>query len=98
MCARNVLIACFEVPGWGGASTAAYSLFERLQSDGMAVSMVNIIAEHDEAYFQYRFGEEIGNPRRLGDVYNCRLTGNNYRHHENLRRNQRRATATDVVR
>jgi len=29
----RVLMACYEVPGYGGASTASYRLFETLQPD-----------------------------------------------------------------
>ncbi len=83
---RRILIACYEVPGWGGASTASYKLFEMLQDDGLQVSLVNIIGEHDTAYFKYRFGEKMGNPRGLKQVFNCQLTGNNYQYHESLNR------------
>jgi len=76
----KILIACFEVPGWGGASTACYKMFEMLQKDGLDVSLVNIIAEHDAAYLEYRFGDKMGNPRGLQRVYNCVLSGNNYQH------------------
>lgn len=81
---RKILIACFEVPGWGGASTACYRLFEMLQKDGLDVSLVNIIGEHDVGYFEYYFGGKMGNPRGLNQVFNCRLVGNNYRYHESL--------------
>ena len=49
--AERVLIGCFEVPGWGGASTSAYQLFRRMREDGgdLEVEFVNIIAEDDEA-------------------------------------------------
>jgi glycosyltransferase involved in cell wall biosynthesis len=81
---RRILIACYEVPGWGGASTATYKLFEMLQKDGLNVSLVNVISEHDAAYFKYRFGEKMGNPRGLKQVLNCHLTGNNYQYHDSL--------------
>jgi glycosyltransferase involved in cell wall biosynthesis len=81
---RKILIACYEVPGWGGASTATYKLFEMLQADGMDVTLVNLIGEHDFAYFKYRFGKTLGNPRNLSRVINCRLTGNNYRYQPGL--------------
>jgi len=77
---RKILIACFEVPGWGGASTACYKLFEMLQKDGLDVSLVNIISEQDAAYFEYRFGDRVGNPRGLEGVFNCVLSGNNYQY------------------
>ncbi len=78
MQSRKILIACYEVPGWGGASTATYSLFEWLRSDGIEVIFVNIIGEQDAAYFRFRFGEDVGNPRKLPGVHNCVLSGNNY--------------------
>jgi len=81
-----VLIACFEVPGWGGASTATYALFERLQADGLDVVLVNLVAEHDRPYFNYRFGNSVGNPRGLRNVHNCYLSGNNYRAHPLLQK------------
>lgn len=83
---RRILIACYEVPGWGGASTASYKLFEMLQNDGLQVSLVNIIGEHDVAYFKYHFGEKMGNPRGLKQVFNCQLAGNNYQYHDSLHR------------
>ncbi len=82
---KRILIGCHEVPGWGGASTATYKLFEMLQSDGVHVALVNIISEHDHAYFRHVFGEDVGNPRMLEGVFNCCLKGHNYRHHPNLR-------------
>jgi glycosyltransferase involved in cell wall biosynthesis len=81
---RKILIACFEVPGWGGASTACYKLFEMLQKDGLDVSLVNIISEQDAAYFEYRFGDKVGNPRGLQRVFNCVLSGNNYQYQASL--------------
>lgn len=75
---QRILIASYEVPGWGGAGTACYSLFEMLQKDGRDVHLINIISEHDAAYFAQRFGDDIGNPRELENVSNCCLTGNNY--------------------
>lgn len=84
MSRKKILLACFEVPGWGGASTSAYKLFQMLQADGLQIVLVNIIGEDDVAYFQHLFGEDIGNPRGLKGVFNCFLQGNNYRHQVNL--------------
>ena len=82
---QNILIACYEVPGWGGASTATYKLVEMLQAEGVDATLVNIIGEHDSAYFRYRFGNGMGNPRKLPKVHNCHLSGNNYQCHPQLR-------------
>lgn len=67
----GVLMACYEVPGYGGANTASYRLFEQMQNDGLEVSYLNLIDEEDAAYFLYRYGETLGNPRRLENVSNC---------------------------
>ena len=67
-------MGCYEVPGYGGAATASYRLFQNLQRDGLDVSYMNLIDEEDADYFRYRFGEDAGNPRRLANVANCVLT------------------------
>ncbi len=72
---KKILLGCFDVPGWGGASTSSYKLFELMRNDGLEVTFLNIIAEKDADYFRYLFGENIGNPKGLGDVYNCFLEG-----------------------
>ena len=81
---QKILLACYEVPGWGGASTATYQLFEMLQADHIDLTLVNIIGQHDSAYFRYRFGDDMGNPRKLLNVHNCQLFGNNYQYHAQL--------------
>ncbi len=70
---RRILLGCYEIPGWGGASTSCYALFERLQRDGHDVAFVNLIAPADDVFFRYVFGESYGNPRGLADVHNCIL-------------------------
>jgi len=82
----RVLMACYEVPGYGGASTASYRLFETLQRDGLDVSFLNLIDEQDHEYFRYRFGEDYGNPRRLAGVVNCVLAGTLFESHPELSR------------
>jgi len=72
---KKILLGCFDVPGWGGASTSSYKLFELMRNDGLEVTFLNIIAEKDADYFRYLFAEKIGNPKGLEDVYNCFLEG-----------------------
>ena len=67
---KKILLGCFEVPGFGGASTASYKLFELMRSDGLDVTYLNIIAENDVDYLKYVFGENFGNPKGLQNVYN----------------------------
>jgi glycosyltransferase involved in cell wall biosynthesis len=81
---QKILLACYEVPGWGGASTSTYTLFEMLQAEKIDITLVNIIGQHDSAYLRYRFGADMGNPRKLPQVHNCQLLGNNYQHHAQL--------------
>jgi len=81
---KKVLICCFEIPGFGGASTSHYGLFELLQKDGLDVSYLNIISSEDEDYFKYTFGNSFGNPKSLNNVYNCVVKGNLYDFHPEL--------------
>ncbi len=62
------------MPGYGGASTASYRLFEIMQKDGLDVSYLNLIEEQDVEYYRYVFGEHFGNPKCLAKVYNCVLS------------------------
>jgi len=84
--AKRILIACFEVPGWGGASTSSYKLFELMRRDGLDVSFLNIIDEKDAGNFQRLFGKSAGNPAGLSGVLNCFLRGPISRPHEELPR------------
>jgi len=81
---KKILLGCFEVPGWGGASTSSYKLFELMLGDGIDVTLLNIIAENDAHHFRYLFGEKIGNPKDLDEVYNCFLEGPTYHPHPEL--------------
>ena len=54
---KRVLIGCYEIPGYGGVSTASYQLFEYLQRDGLEVCYLNIIDGGDEEYYTYMFSE-----------------------------------------
>lgn len=71
---KRVLIAAYEAYGWGGASTAAYGLFRKMQDSGVDVHLVNIIDDVDEDYFHYFVGEQMGNPDGRSDVHNCVLS------------------------
>ena len=82
--AQRILVGCFEVPGWGGASTSAYRLFEMMQCDGLAISFLNIIASDDARSFRALFGDDVGNPRKLSGVWNCFLKEPTYFPHPEL--------------
>ncbi len=81
---KKILLGCYEIPGYGGASTASYKLFEIMQDDGFDVFYLNLIGEQDADYFRYTFGENLGNPKGLPNVYNCSLNGPNYIPHQEL--------------
>ncbi len=70
---KKILIACYEVPGHGGASTSSYNLFRMLQHDGLQVHYMNIIRPEHQPYYKYVFGDDYGNPAKLDNVYNCIL-------------------------
>jgi hypothetical protein len=81
---RKFLLGCYEVPGYGGASTSAYQLLQWMRRSGLEVSFLNLIDEQDAAYFRYTFGESFGNPDGLPNVYNCLLNGPLYSAHSEL--------------
>lgn len=70
---KKILIACYEIPGHGGASTSSYSLFQMMQNDGLKVYYMNIIRPDHEVYYKYVFGADFGNPKNLDNVFNCVL-------------------------
>lgn len=70
---KTIVLACYEVPGYGGASTATYQLFQRLRQDNFDVAYVNLIDGQDADYFRYIFGDNFGNPDRLPHVHNLIL-------------------------
>lgn len=65
----TILIGCFEVPGWGGAATSGYRLFERLQRDGHDVAFLSLVERRDVSFFRFVFGDGFGNPDGLRDVH-----------------------------
>jgi len=71
---KEILISCFEVPGWGGASTSAYELFANMLKDGYDVSFVNLISPNDEELFKSLFNGFLGNPKHLPNVFNYYLS------------------------
>ncbi len=46
-----------------------------MQQEGMNVSFVNIIPDSLTEFFQQKFGESLGNPQKLPNVYNCIIEG-----------------------
>src|SRR5947209_14208545 len=81
---KKIFLGCFEVPGWGGASTSTYKLFETMRSGGMEVNYVNLIAEEDAEFFRSLFGDNVGNPKQLPEVWNCFLNEPTYHRHPAL--------------
>lgn len=81
---KRLLLGCYDIPGWGGASTVLYLLFERMQRDGIEVSCVNLVSKKDEAFLRGLFGENFGNPHALKNVHTCILEEPLWRPHENL--------------
>jgi len=71
----RILVGCQEVPGYGGASTASYNLFEMMQNDGLDVYYLNLIRQEKADYFRSVAGENFGNPKCLHRVYTCMLNG-----------------------
>lgn len=69
----GIVLGCFEVPGWGGLTTATYRLFETMLEEGIDVHYLNLIREADVEVFRQRFGPAYDNPRGLPHVLTCRL-------------------------
>jgi hypothetical protein len=71
----KLLIACDDVPNYGGANTTFYILFEALQEAGWNVHYVNIIGGDRLKFYRKTFGNGLGNPKKLPNVHNL-LAGN----------------------
>ncbi len=84
MDSRTILLACYEIPGYGGANTASYQLFRTMQEDGRDVHYVNLIDQQDVGFFEFAFGASYGNPESLARVHNCALKGILYGTHPEL--------------
>lgn len=70
---KKFLLGCYEVPGYGGASTVAYRMFEDLQTQGFDIAFVNLISGDTAPYLQAVYGSALGNPRGLANVHNVIL-------------------------
>src|SRR6266849_2511804 len=81
---RKILFGCYEIPGYGGANTATYQLFQLMREDKFDVFYLNIIDEQDADYYRYVFGDNFGNPKSLTHVYNCTLNRSLYDSHPEL--------------
>ncbi|AHG88407.1 hypothetical protein J421_0870 [Gemmatirosa kalamazoonensis] len=66
---RRILVACYEPPGYGGASTATYALYERLRAETSCAAYVSLVDGSLEPFLRERFGDAYGNPRALPDVH-----------------------------
>lgn len=71
----RIVLGCFEVPGWGGLTTATYRLFERLLGDGLDVHYLNLVPAGDVDRFRALYGPRWENPRDLHSVHTCILAG-----------------------
>jgi glycosyltransferase involved in cell wall biosynthesis len=65
---RRILVGCFEVPGFGGASTSTYSLYRRMRRDGLNARLVNLVVETQLSALQSFYGTSLGNPECLPGV------------------------------
>lgn len=70
---KKFLLGCYEVPGYGGASTVAYRVFQDLQAQGFDIAFVNLISGELAPYLQVVYGSALGNPRGLANVHNIIL-------------------------
>ncbi len=72
---NTIVIGCYGVPGFGGANTSGYALFDMLQRQHIDVAYLNFIDTKGRKFFRNEFGETYGNPRRLANVHNIILNG-----------------------
>lgn len=80
------MFGCYEIPGYGGASTAAYRFFKLVQRRGFDASFVNLVSKEDDERFKRLFGREYGNPEGLKNVNNCLLDQPLFSGQDNLSR------------
>lgn len=66
---RSVLLACYEVPGWGGAATASYRLLQCLRERGLDTSYLTLVDPEDADFFRLLFGPDAANPLGLDGVH-----------------------------
>ena len=93
---RHLLIACYETPGYGGASTASYALFERMQADGLPVSYMSLIDRPMQGFFETTFGADFANPLGLSCVHTQLLEGRFHDRQPSLERSIA-AIAPDII-
>ena len=93
----KTLVACYEVPGWGGAATRAYLLFERLQRDGREVAYLNLVRRSQEPFLRTLFGREFGNPRALPHVHTHILAESPWRQRRALAKLVRDLAPQDMI-
>ncbi len=67
----RILLGCYGVPGWAGASTVLYQLFERMQREGIDVGYANMLTESDEVLLRQVYTDNFGNPHTLENVHTC---------------------------
>ena len=75
---RRFVIGSFQVPGYGGAATVGYQIFESLQQRGFDVRFLNIVAHREAAYLRRHYGAKLGNPNNLPGVRTHFLQGPTY--------------------
>jgi glycosyltransferase involved in cell wall biosynthesis len=80
------VFGCYEIPGYGGASTAAYRFFELVQRQGYEASFINLVSQEDDLRFNRLFGRNYGNPKALKNVSNCLLDQPLFSQQDNLSR------------
>jgi hypothetical protein len=83
---KKFVFGCYEIPGYGGASTAAYRLFELVQQQGYDASFINLVSQQDDARFNRLYDGNYGNPKGLKNVNNCLLEDPLFLRQESLSR------------
>ncbi len=81
---RRVLVTSYEVPDHGGAATSAYTLFAKLQREGVDAHYLSVVERIDLPFFQWFHGADVGNPDRLPNVGTCVVETPLYRRHPAL--------------
>ncbi len=78
---KRYLIGGYFVRGFGGASAAAYALFEKMQDDGFNVTYLDIYEEFDQAYYNDILAK---NQSRRPDAFGCCMQGPIFLDHPEL--------------
>ncbi|MCA9775649.1 MAG: glycosyltransferase [Candidatus Eremiobacteraeota bacterium] len=81
---RPWVVACFELPGYGGAAGMAHRLTEALNRVHPTVCL-NLIEKRHSDYYLYRFGEHAFNPLGLPYHDTCKLEGSHADQREQVR-------------